>query len=314
MNELKKLFKRDRFYWGIMMVVMMLVVIYMLSNVYGLGHKLFHLEDYLERSQYLHELWDTHPELLNPEGVCLYEIPYSFFENMVSVSVIVAFIAQAVRLLLQETKNRTEVLRIFPVKSHNLLTCHYLSGLIMVGIPLLMQTVIIRLDILYVEKNTDVIFSNKEQLWIYGGKAMIIFMLYYSLLIVCKTVTNHVPGTIFTFFVMKIAMEVLVGYCFGMYCTNLVDDNISNWVFWSIVAFVLIILSYIADQKKDCARNGFYAFDIVHWVMMVIVFVEIFFIFYGVHGDIPKAVSIIVAIAASMLVTSGVHFVTKPKI
>ena len=251
MNDLKKLFKRDRFYWGIMMVVMTLVVIYMLSNAYGLEHKLFHLEDYLERSQYLHEIWDTHPELLNPAGVSLDEIPYSFFESMVLVSVIVAFIAQAVRLLVQETKNRTEVLRIFPVKSRNLLTCHYLSGLLMIVIPLLMQIAVIRLDILYVEKNTDFIFSNKEQLWLYAGKAVIIFMLYYSLLLVCKKVTNHVPGTIFTFIVVKIALEVLAGHYLDMYCTNLADNSILNWVFWSIVALVLIILSYIADQKKS---------------------------------------------------------------
>ncbi|MBD5443972.1 MAG: hypothetical protein HDR29_00280 [Lachnospiraceae bacterium] len=317
MNDLKKLFKRDRFYWGIMIVVMTLVVIYMLSNVYGLehNHRLFHLEGYLESSQYLHGLWDTYPELRDSDSAYLDDIiSYLFLERMVFVTVIAAFIAQAVRLLVQETKNRAEVLRTFPVKSRNLLTCHYLSGLLMVVIPLLIQTTIIRLNILYVEKNTDFIFSNKEQIWTYAGKAVIIFMLYYSLLIFCKKVTNHVPGTIFTFIVVKIAMEVLAGHYLDMYCTNLADYRASNWVFWSIVALVLIILSYIADQKKDCARNGFYAFDIVHWVMMVIVFVEIFFIFYGVHGDISKAVSIIVAIAASVMITTGVHFIAKPKI
>ncbi|MBD5521806.1 MAG: hypothetical protein HDR03_11435 [Lachnospiraceae bacterium] len=313
MSDLKKLFKRDRFYWGIMMVVMTLVVIYMLSNVSGLEHKLFHLEDYLERSQRLQNLWNTHPEL-NSAGAYLDEIPYLFLEHMVFATVIVAFIAQTVRLLVQETRNRTEVLRTFPVKSRNLLTSHYLSGLFIVGIPLLILTAIIRLDILYVEKNTDFIFSNKEQLWTYAGKAVIIFMLYYSLLIFCKNVTNHIPGTVFTFVVVKLAMEVLVGYYLGMYCTDLAEDSISNWVFWAIVAVVFIIFSYIADQKKDYARNGFYAFPIVHWVMMGIVFVEIYFIFYGVRGDIPNMVSILVSIAAAMMITIGVHFIAKPKI
>ncbi len=313
MNDLKKLFKRDRFYWGIMMVVMTLVVIYMLANVYGLEHKLFHLEDYLERSQYLHELWDTYPELRDLKGVCSDEIPYSFLESMVLVSVIAAFIAQAVRLLVQETRNRTEVLRIFPVKSRNLLTSHYLSGLLMVGIPLFMQTAVILLDILYVEKNTEIIFSNKEQLWIYAGRAVIIFMLYYSLLIACRKVTNHVPGTIFTFVVVNMAIEVLAGYCLDVY-QDLAEDSVLNWGFWAAVTVVLIIISYIADQKKDCARNGFYAFPIVHWVMMAIVFVEIYLIFYGVFEDIPKAVSFLVAISASVLITAGVHFITKPKI
>ena len=312
MGDLKKIFKRDRFYWGVMMVVMTLLVIYLLTNVYGSYHKLFHLEDYTERAEYLRELWNTHPDLFDPGRACMDEIPYVSLEPMVLMTVIAAFIAQAVRLLVQETQNRTEVLRIFPVKSRNILTCHYLSGLLMVGIPLLAQAAIIWLNIRYVEKNTDFIFSNKEQLWLYVGKAVIIFMLYYSLLIVCRKVTNHVPGTIFTFIVVKMAMEVLAGYCLGIY-ENLADDNLFHWAFWAIETIVLILFSYIADQKKDDARNGFYAFPVVHWGMMGIVFGEIYFIFHDVYGDAPKVVSVFSAIAASVLITTGVHFIARPK-
>lgn len=318
MSDLRKLCKRDRFYWGTMTVIMTVVVIYMLVHVYGTGHKLFYLEDYLKWSRYLHEVWDARPELSDPVGL-MDEIPYMFLGRMVSVTVIVALIAQAVRFLAQETHNRAEVLRIFPVRSRNRVTCHYLSGLLTVGIPLLVQIVIIRLDVLYVEKNTEFIFANKEQLWIYAGKAMIIFMLHYALLILCRKVTNHVPGTIFTFVVMEFAMRVLVGYFFDLYWDNLADDRIRNWVFWAIVTIILILLSYIADQKQDYARNGVYAFTIVHWVMMGIVFGEIFSIFPGGFEElppfnvIPKVVSYFVAFAASMLITTGVHFVTKPK-
>lgn len=313
MSDFKKLFRRDRFYWGVVMIVMMLVAIYMLTNEYGLYHKLFQLEEYLERSQYFQGLWDIHPELRNPDGVYLEEIPYWFLEGMVSVTVIAALIAQAIKLLVQENQNRAEVLRIFPVKSRNLLTCHYLSGLPVIGIPLLLQTAIIRLDILYVEKNTSFVFTNKEQLWIYAGEAVIIFMLHYSLLIVCIKVANHVPGTIFTFGVMEFTMTALAGYCLDMYWGNLAEDSISNWVFWIIATVALILLSYIADQTKDYARNGFYAFPIVHWVVMGTVFGEIYFIFYGACGDIPKAVSVLVALAASILITTGVHFISKPE-
>ena len=312
MVDFKKIFRRDRFYLGIMMVIMALVAIYMLTNVDDVYHRLFYLKGYFERAQRLQVIRDTYPERFDPSVAYLDEIPYSFLQQVVLVTVIAAFIAQVIKLLVQETQSRTEVLRTFPVKSRNLLTCHYLSGLLMVGIPLLTQIAIIRLDILYVEKNTDFIFSNKEQLWIYAGKAVIIFMLYYSLLIVCKTVTNHVPGTIFTFVVAKMAMEVLAGYCLGIY-ENLAEENIFHWVFWAIEAVILILLSYIADQKKDCARNGFYAFSIVHWVMMGVVFGEIYFIFQGVYEDSPKVMSVFVMIAVSILITAGVHFIAKPK-
>lgn len=318
MSDLKKLFKRDRFYWGIMTVIMTVVVTYMLVHVYGAGHKLFYLEDYLRWSRYLHEVWDARPELSDPAGL-FDEIQYMFLERMVSVTVVVALIAQAVRLLTQETQNRAEVLRIFPVKSRSRVTCHYLSGLFTVGIPLFVQMAILRLDVLYVEKNTDFIFSNKEQLWIYAGEAMIIFMLHYALLILCRKVTNHVPGTIFTFVVMELGMLELAGYCLDLYWNNLMEDRPWNWMFWAIVTIVLILLSYIADRKQDYARNGVYAFTIVHWVMMGIVFGEIFSIFPGGFEDlppfnvIPRAVSYFVAITVALLTTAGIHLVTKPK-
>lgn len=314
MSDIIKLFRRDRFYWVIVTGVMTLFVIYMMANINanGMYHTLFKIEDSLiEQLQYRNEFWETYPELQRDRT--LNDIPLLYVENMVSWTVIVALIAQALRLFTQETRNRAEVLRTFPVKSRNIVTCHYLSGLLTAGIPLLIQTAILWLDILYVEKNTDFVYFYKEQLWLFAGKAMIVFMLHYSLLILCRKVTNHVPGTIFTFAVVELIMNPLAGYCLGMYWSNLAENSILNWVFWIIVTIVLILLSYIADQKQDCARNGVYAFPTVHWVMMGTVFGEIYFIFYGAFENIPKAVSVLVAIAASMLMTAGIHFVTKPK-
>ncbi len=136
MSDIKKLFKKDRFYWEIMTVIMAIVVIYMMTNVSGLyQHKFFHLEDYLERIQWtrtfwdnnpelLRDLWDEHPQLHYQDGIYLNSISNEFLNHMALVTVIVVLIAQTIKLLVQETKNRTEVLRIFPVKSRNLLICH----------------------------------------------------------------------------------------------------------------------------------------------------------------------------------------------
>ncbi len=314
MSDIKKLFKRDRFYWEIMTVIMAIVVIYMMTNVSGLyRHKFFHLEDYLESVQWtrtfqdnnpelLRDFWDEHPQLHYQEGIYLDSISDEFLIHMTLVTVIVVLIAQAVKLLVQETKNRAEVLRIFPVKSRNLLIYHYLSGLLTIGILSLIQIALIRLDILYLEKNTDFIFYNKEDLWSYAGFTILIFMHYYSLLLVCKTVTNHVPGTIFTFIVTAIGFGTIV--IWGDWIFLFWRD----WIYLAIYyAFVLLIgLSYIANQTKDYARNGFYAFPIAHWMVMGIVFAEIYFLFRGIC-------SIPIAIAASALITAGVHFVARTK-
>ncbi len=307
MSDIKNLFKRDGFYWGIMMAIIALVVIYMLSNVSGAyPHTFFHLEDYAEREQWLRifydhnpellrDLWDKNPQLRDLGSVCYDEISNEFLKHMTLVTVIVVLIAQAVKLLTQETKNRTEVLRTFPIKSRNLLFYHYLSGLLTIGILLLIQIALIRLDILYVEKNTDFIFTDKEKLWNYVGSTIFIFIAHYSLLLVCKKVTNNVTGTIFTFVLAELA---------GWYCFIKLF-----WIPTVLIAsipVVLILLSFIAEQKKDYARNGFYAFPIAHWVMMAIVFGEIYLLFHGVCL-LP------VSIAGSALITAGVHFVAKPK-
>lgn len=317
MSDIKKLFKRDRFYWKIMMVIMAIVVIYMMTNVSGLyRHKFFHLEDYLESVQWsrtfqdnnpelLRDFWDEHLQLHYQEGIYLDSISNEFLNHMTLVTVIVVLIAQAVKLFVQETKNRAEVLRTFPVKSRNLLIYHYLSGLLTIGILLLIQIALIRLDILYLEKNTDFIFYNKEDLWSYAGFTILIFMQYYSLLLVCKTVTNHVPGTIFTFIVTAIAFGMML---IGEYWIFPFWAFEEFWIDFTIYfAFILLTgLSYIANQTKDYARNGFYAFPIVHWMVMGIVFAEIYFLFCGIC-------SIPISIAASALITAGVHFVARPK-
>lgn len=110
--------------------------------------------------------------------------------------------------------------------------------------------------------------------------------------------TNHVPGTIFTFIVTAIGFGMLVIW--------------GNWIilFWGpsiYFAIILLIgLSYIADQEKDYARNGFFAFPIAHWMVMGIVFAEIYFLSRGIC-------SIPIAIATSALITAGVHFVARLK-
>lgn len=309
MSDIKKLFKRDRFYWRIMTVIMAIVVIYMLTNVFErYHHKLFNLEDYLERTQWIRAVLDSNPDITDDfwdgnlhlryqDGIYLAAISNGFLNHMTLVTVIVVLIAQMVKLLVQETKNRTEVLRIFPVKSRNLLSYHYLSGLFTLGILLLIQIALVRLDILYLEKNTDFIFTNKEDLWNYAGFAVIMFMLHYPLFLVCKKVTNNVPGTILTFVVAELAY---------WYCLSKCVWGLWTCVFITSTMVILILLSYIADQKKDYARNGFYAFPIVHWMVMGIVFAEIYCLSRGIY-------STLIAIAASALITAGVHFIARPK-
>lgn len=319
MSDMKKLFKRDWLYWVIVTAVMTLFIIYTMANINADGsyHSLFNLEDTLQQSQYLYELQAAHPELQH-HGIFTY-IPYEFMDEMMKSTLIMAMIAQAVRLLVQETRNRAEVLRTFPVKSRNMVTYHYLSGLLTVGIPLLIQMAILRLDMLYIEKNTSLLFENKERLWLYAGIYMITFMMFSSLLILCRKVTTDVPGTIFTFFVVLLAWLVLAVYFTERQWYALLLNSIPTLLFYAILSAVWILLSYLADQRQDYARNGIYSFTAVHWVMMATIFAIIYSIFYTTFrqsprlAEISRGVAILVSAAISALMTAGAHFIARPK-
>lgn len=273
MSDMKKLFKRDYLYWLIVSLVMLGLLVYMRLNV---------SEKYLNK-----------PIEIVRRGILG-----------------TAFLAQAVKILTQETKNRAEILNIFPVKSRNILTYHYASGLFMAGIPLLIQVFIIQWNCLYLEKMMDIFL---DSLWTGTAKAVIIFMLHYSLLILCRRLTNHVAGTVFTFVILEFAMQVVTGRCLGMYWNNMTIDRIQTWIFWVVVTAAFIIMSYIAAQKKDYAMNGFYAFPVVRWGIIGIIFAEVCYVSHDVYEDIPRTATWILTIAATMLITAGVHFLTRAK-
>lgn len=57
----------------------------------------------------------------------------------------------------------------------------------------------------------------------------------------------------------------------------------------------------------------FYSFSVAHWIVIGIVFAEVCYIFHDVYENIPRAATWILTIAATMLITAGVHFLTRAK-
>ncbi|MBR1930708.1 MAG: hypothetical protein IJ833_04415 [Lachnospiraceae bacterium] len=323
MSDFKRLCKRDRFYWLIMAVFLLWIVIHTVMNM-GI------VQYALEESHYVHEMWDTHPQYRDMVGDLSEGIRIEMFAlsegiwTMLDV-LLVALVAQAVKVLVQETGNRTEVQHIFPIKTRNVLTYHYISGLLLIGLPALLQVVLERLCMLYAEKTTDIIFEHAGSIWSGVMQTVILFMLQYSLLLCCRRLTNHIPAAIFTFGVLELGMMAVVGaflkldiisavvYFLDFNIANILEDHIRNWIVIVGIIVVLVLVSYIADRKKDEAKNGFYAFPMAHWMILGIVFAEGCYGFYGAYDHIPKAVSWLLAAAASLVVTGGVYFVTRSK-
>lgn len=312
MKDFKRLLKRDRLYWLVMAGVMLWVTIKILVEEYGFDHRLFDLSSFLEISEYSYSLQEKYPELFEPRDVFYWEIPDFVLESLIFEITQVVLFAQAIKIVLQENKNRTEVLRTFPVKSHSLLTYQYLSGVILTCIPNLIAMTIILADTCYVEKNTNFIFINKWETCIFPAKALILFLMHYSLLILCRKVTNHIPGTVFTLVVAELGVWLA---SINMDLFNVMEATVSigGWVCMAILAVAFLVLSYIADWKKDDAKNGVYAFTIVHWFMMVVIFIEVNWMFDGIYENLPKAVVRLMAILVALFVTGGVHYIVKPK-
>ncbi len=312
MRDMKRLCKRDRIYWLIMALIMLGLTAYMTFNVMG-----DFLNETRESVRRAIVFCSEHPEAEKLAGeLNKVWLPVDIIWMMMTGILGVSFAGQAVRMLLQETKNREEVMNLFPVKSRSRLTYYYVSGLITIGVPALIQMVLLRLNMLYLEKKEGIVFEDFEGtdfFWSYAVKTGIIFMLHISLLILCRRLTNHIAGTIFTFIVVELAMYVSVGRCLGWYWDNLLDNRVWCWIFWAVMAAAFIILSYIADRNKDYARNGFYASPAVHRIMMGIIFAEGCYVFYGTYENIPKLLLYMWVFAASVLITAGVHFLTKPK-
>lgn len=312
MSDMKKLCKRDYLYWLILALIMLGMLAYMNVNVLG-----NFLNVTMESVRNSIEFWSTHPggEKLAGELNRVW-IPFDIVQIMLTGILGVSFAGQAVRMLFQDTKNRSEVMNLFPVKSRNRLTYYYVSGLFTIAAPVLVQMALIRLNMLSAEKREGIIFDGFEGtnfFWSYAVKTVIIFMLHASLLILCRELTNHMVGTVFTFIIVELAMRVSADYCLGWYWDNLLVDDVWCWLFWMIMTVVFMILAYLADGKKDYARNGFYAFPVVHWIMMGVVFAEVCYIFYDTYENIPRLLSYGWAIVVSLLITAGVHFLTKPK-
>lgn len=293
MSDIKKLFKRDWFYWLMAAVIIFFlgVTTYLASRTIGMR--------------------------LNETGGKFYDLFYDIFYNVMELLtpwiLWTAFAVQAFKLLIQETKNRAEVMNLFPIKSRNILTYHYISGLLIAGASMLTPAFIIRRHCISIEIRTGIAFESADILWSYVTKAIIIFMLFYSLLILCRRVTNHVAGTVFTFILFKLVMEILAGRYLGMYWDNMADDRIHNWLFWAVLAAVFIILSYIAEEKKDYAMSGFYAFPMVHLLVMGIIFVGTCHIFYDLSENIPRISAWSLIITAALLVAAAADTFIKAK-
>ena len=205
MKDLKKLFKRDKMYWLLMAVLMLILITYNVLNKWEHA-----LDDELEWAQqhkeFVTEMWELHPENREEPWMDLtngFVVTGFFIESNILILMLeilaLAFVAQAIRLLVQETKNRTEVQSIFPVKERSNLTYYYISGVLLMVIPAVISAAIILPRLLYVEHTTDLVFEQKGMIWVYIARTLVLFLVHYSLLILCRRVTNHIPGAVFTF-------------------------------------------------------------------------------------------------------------------
>ncbi len=319
MKDCLKLWKRDRVILLLLLVAIVgAAFISITHELKFMGQKLFDLKYFEEQRIRIESYLETHPEARNDVNTFwdIQDLLDYILITTDSMIVMFAFFALAIKMGVQEKASRVVLNRMLPIKSRNQLTYQYICGILLAGIPLVIPNFILKMHFMYVETNTVFEFSGVSLISTYMIKAMIAFVFYYSIFILCRRLSNNIPGTILMFVVAFGFMDL----CLSRTTWNQpIIIETSGFEFWmtAVVAIVLIIfLTYLADSRKDDARNGCFAYRWLHYLIMGMVFCEVLAITiggYDVIPQVPRVLFWLIDIICAAAVTAGLHYVTRPK-
>lgn len=312
MSDIRKLFRRDRLYWLIMAVLLMGTMIYTVGTEW-LPYMHAGITLLQNRTEQLNEILQGDLQVVCHPGTFL----FFMLQNVLAV----ALVGQIVKTALQETKNRREVQGVFPIKKRNIFVYDYVSGLLLIVIPALIQLIPMKWIYVYVEEVTGVNGMNYAIAEEYILRIIVFFLLEYALWMLCVKITNHIPGAMVVYALIHFAIRIIT------------DADLYEWL-WAdpefayenpymrskacavcaLVALILIILTYLADQRKDFARNGVCAYWPIHWMVLALVFGELCYVLHdAVYWRTPNMIVYCFAVILALAITVGLHHFTKPK-
>ena len=337
MQNIKKLWKRDRIYWLILTVILLVAMGYTISREWS-----FSIDTYVNGLNHYKENWGQPGyETIYPGYETIYNYhngdiskvydPLSLVLDMSITFFYVVFFGMTIKCVLQETKKRREVQKVLPMQYKWRMGYDYVSGLVFLAAAFVLQAVLVKVAFAYVEKETGINCMTWNYFLPFYGKTAIALLTEYSLVCVCVKITNHIPAAAATYGLLKVACTTLLQlgrwplgtiWCIEMMIRQYMypDSDMHDygnpmiWVWMAAVAVVLILLIILAERKKDLAVGGFYAFRTVQWIMLGILFfcLACWFRETG-YLFTSKVIVWLYTIVPSAGFTVGAYFLTRAK-
>lgn len=303
-RDYKKLFSRDRIFLLCLTGAVALVLLYGLAGCYQMIEiQKFYMdeialtwEEYSRKFDLVLGLWGTT------------DVDIAFCRIFQVVCWIV-MAAQIGKWHLLEGRHGREFQKLLPVKSSSHLTYDFICGIIFVWLPFIFSWLLLDGWLKALDDYADL------SLWVYArmNVLLIVYTFIYVLLVFSKRITNNIPGTLLSAFV--------IGLGFLWIEESNEFFSIGEWIPESpgtlmiiLLTAVGVIMAYWCDKKKDIAGNGTFVFQIAHYVIIGLLFLELADIFLFVMVDMDGGfIGNVAGVLLSGAVAFGVHYIAKPK-
>lgn len=311
MEEYKKLFQRDKRFWLCVGGMVALILIFGLLNCQRLLQQLSEMnktftEAYGEEDskEIMLGLLDTSEMLMEYSGISVMWIIFA-----------VVILAQFIKWCVLEGKRGKEFVNLLPVKSVTAVIYDYICGILFLWLPVVLEGTVLTIF----TRTWEITGIDSGYVWRIAVKAILLFSFLYSLLVFAKKITRYMPGVLLTAAVICFG-EFLLYQGAGMSGGTdlaaagglLASIGTGGCLFLLVQIPVLVALSFWCDGKRDIAGGGMFYFKSVHFVMMGLIFLEIFLvcansilILMQVRGAAYAA-----ALALAAVFSAGVHHLT----
>lgn len=304
MNDLKRLFKRDKIFLLCLAGITGLIVLF----------GLFRFHEYLEESWKINNkmaAYFDNPEFLKniPD---LSTMDYGYLQ----ILFIAVLGAQFVKWIRLEGKGGREFQNLLPVKSSSFVNFDLICGILYLWIPVILSGLFMTL--LLSQSRFEFISEDYLCLWKELFREMIVFFFYYSLLIFAKKITNHMYGMVFGTFVIIYTLLNVIWF---------ILDKGSNFLMWTLyggqgkmecavlllLIVIFILLAYWCNKKRDLAAGGTFSFKTVHYLMVIAVFADLAATFYVMEMFKSQMLRVLVSILLAGAISAGVHYLARAK-
>lgn len=309
MNEIKKLFRRDK--WFLIVAILFILVIF---SIWGTTCQKTVKSLQLEIERINGELIASEMDFTLTEAdmnEMLVDELNQFFIMLVQMMGSGMLILQIIKWQMFEGQKARKLQQILPVKISTYITYDYLLGLLFGWLPTILLCVFCWGTLKYPPVEDMAVF-------------LIMEMLMYSLFVFSKNVTNHILGA-FLFSELLIYFELTINtlvfkqeslaFTWALYNYPMKTQYV-HLVVYTVLSVLFVGLSYVCGKNRDLSGNGMFSYKTVHYIALTILLILLILLLgsvYYVGGTGQVAWRILLVAVLAIGITGGIHYLIRPK-